>query len=169
MKFDPTKLISFQRPNYFQGKLLTADDLRAEQDYHLQQRWLHNRMLHGYGIVAGLEVLIEESETSGAEIIVSPGMALDGWGREIIVPDTLRAKLPSDRRELLVYVKYIEQLESATAPYIFETAELFLEPPHGERVITPATRADYAIAIARLRRPHLTWQRDRAFRPPRPR
>ncbi len=169
MKFDPTKLVSFQRPNYFEGKLLTAADFRAEQEYQNQKRWLHNRMLHGYGVVAGLEVLIEENENAGAEIIVSPGLALDGWGREIIVPESLRAKLPSDRRELWVFVKYVEQKENDTAPSIFETVQLFLEPPHGERIVTPATRADYAIALARLRRPHLTWQRDRAFRPPRPR
>ena len=46
-------------------------------------------------------------------------------------------------------------------------AQVIFEPSPTERVLAPTTRGDYAIAIARLRRPHHNWQRDRDFRPAR--
>lgn len=175
MKFDANKLVRLKRPSYFAGQLLTADDLRAEQDYHIQARWQHNRMLHGYGIVVGLEVAIQENDESSTQIIVSPGYALDGWGREIVVTEPLSVYLPRDRHDLLLYVKYVERADDADkniapSPHpvpILESAQVTFEPSSSERSIAPATRDDFAIPIARVRRPHDKWQRDKNFRPPR--
>jgi len=69
-----------ERPNFFPGKLLTAEDLQAEQDYHRDRQRRHNLLLHGTGVVCGLRVGVEEGG-----IAVSPGMALDSSGNEIIV------------------------------------------------------------------------------------
>lgn len=70
-----------RRVNYVEGQILTAADLRAEQEYHRQMRHLHNRALHGSGIVEGLEV-----EVTGAdEVWVTPGLAIDARGREVVV------------------------------------------------------------------------------------
>ena len=74
---------SITRPRYFEGQLLSAADLQAEQDYHTAMRRRHNRDLHGWGVVEGLEVGLED----GGRITVSPGMAIDGHGREIVVPE----------------------------------------------------------------------------------
>jgi hypothetical protein len=52
---------------------LAAEDLQRDQTYFLDRARRHNRFLHGWGIVAGLEV-----ELSGPrEIEVSPGLALE--------------------------------------------------------------------------------------------
>lgn len=177
MKFDANKLVELKRPRYVLGRALTTDDLQAEQEYRREKAWQHNRLLHGYGIVSGLEVGIEENEAGGAELVVSSGYGLDGWGREIVIPATLRRELPRDGRDFTVYLKYLEKDDDsdkgmaaeAHRSFILETAELFIEPSPAERALTPAARADFAIALARLRRPHLTWQRDRAFHPPRTR
>jgi len=59
--------------------LLTADDLRVEQEYHRGMRYLHNR-LHGHGVAEGLEVTVEQAGVS-----VSPGLAIDAHGRELVV------------------------------------------------------------------------------------
>jgi hypothetical protein len=178
MKFDPAKLVKLAPPRFVSGKLLTSEELRAEQAYQQQMRWLHNRMLHGYGIVAGLEVLIEEDENAGAQVVVAPGYALDGWGRELIVTEPLRVRLDRERRDLILYLKFVEPADSddADPKDVSQEAvtdgtaiELLLERPPAERAIAPSGRADFAISLARLRRTHLTWQRDRDFRPPRAR
>lgn len=45
-----------ERLNYFYGQLLGVQDFRDEQRYFLEKMRLHNRCLHGYGAVCGLEV-----------------------------------------------------------------------------------------------------------------
>jgi hypothetical protein len=47
----------FKRLNYFYGQMLGANDFRAEQDYFREKMKLHNRCLHGYGVVCGLKVV----------------------------------------------------------------------------------------------------------------
>lgn len=75
-----------ERPRYFSGQRLTVEDLRAEQDYHLRKQRRHNIMFHGWGIVFGLDVSVNlPGEGSGTEVHVSPGLALDCEGNEIVV------------------------------------------------------------------------------------
>ncbi len=176
MKLDPHKLVSPSRPRYFQGRLLTADDLRAEQNYHREKAWLHNRMLHGYGIVSGLDATMEENENGGAQVVIAPGYALDGYGRELIVPAPLHVAVGHDRRDFVVYLKYAEYDDPSSvvptpdgepqAARAVETVQTLFEPPT-ERLTPPPARADFAISLARFRKPHQQWQHDRNFRPPR--
>jgi hypothetical protein len=71
------------RNRYFYGKLLDAHHFRIEQDYVNQMRWLMNRLSLGTGVLCGLQVSVD-SEKHLARI--APGVAVDGFGREIIVP-----------------------------------------------------------------------------------
>lgn len=177
MKFDASKLVRLKRPNYFDGGQLTTDDLNAAQAYQRERAWQHNRMLHGYGIVVGLEVGVQENEDGSTQVIVSPGYALDGWGREMVVIEPLSVYLPSDRHDLTIYLKYIEQDDDdaakkksaphPTASQTIEAAQVTFEPSSPERSIAPTTRSDFAIPIARLRRPRANWLRDKDFRPAR--
>jgi hypothetical protein len=41
------------RNQYFEGKRLTADSFRVEQNYLLERRRLLNRTIHGWGVVYG--------------------------------------------------------------------------------------------------------------------
>lgn len=68
-----------RRVRYFPGRLLTDEDLAAEQDYHRQMRYLVNR-LHGHGIASGLDV-----DIANKEVRVSPGVAIDRLGRELVL------------------------------------------------------------------------------------
>src|SRR4051794_6626547 len=79
----PTALAAPQRNQYFYGKLLDAPHLQLEQEYFNSKRWLTNVLLQGSGVVAGLAVA---PAVSGTRLVIQPGVALDGWGREIIVP-----------------------------------------------------------------------------------
>ena len=94
------------RVRFFDGRLLTAGDFDAEQSYQMEKRKLHNRLLHGAGVAAGLEV---SDDDSGTAIIVSLGIAIDGMGNEIIVGDTVHVDLgirPED--ECFVTIRYGE-------------------------------------------------------------
>lgn len=46
----------FDRLSYFYGQMLHARDLQLEQAYFREKLKLHNRCLHGWGVVCGLEV-----------------------------------------------------------------------------------------------------------------
>jgi hypothetical protein len=83
------------RVNYEFGLVLGVDEFRQEQLYHLEQSYQHNRALHGYGTVYGLRVTTARpgADTDEVEITVEPGMAIDQWGRAVIVRDTQCARL----------------------------------------------------------------------------
>ena len=71
-------LIGFERPRYFSGKLLTAVDFAAEQDYHRRKYSEHTRLLHGHGTVCGLEV--RPTSPPSGQVKVEAGVALDCRG-----------------------------------------------------------------------------------------
>jgi len=70
-----------RRNNYFYGKRLDVEHFRMEQDYGKEKQWLLNRLTLGKGVLCGLRVDVEEGR-----LCVSPGVAIDGLGREILVP-----------------------------------------------------------------------------------
>jgi hypothetical protein len=47
-----------ERPRYYARQLITSDDLTLEQDYFRNKLRLHNRMLHGWGVVCGAQVCL---------------------------------------------------------------------------------------------------------------
>ena len=83
-----TSLTPFQRNRYFYGKLMMVRDFLAEQVYMNRKRHLINRMVDGWGIVCGLGVT-----SSGASITVSPGVAIDCCGREIVVDQQVTVQI----------------------------------------------------------------------------
>lgn len=79
------------RPRFFAGQLLTADDLTAAQDVDTGLRHLHHRMLHGWGIASGLAV---NGRRTATEVVLGAGYALDSAGRELVVPEPLTVPVP---------------------------------------------------------------------------
>lgn len=84
--FPPTK-----RMNYFDHQFLRVDDFRDEQAYHQGMRRAHNRMLHTPGVAHGLAV-----EDRDSTLTVSPGVALDGQGREIVLDGGAQLEVPPE-------------------------------------------------------------------------
>jgi hypothetical protein len=94
----------FERPHYVAGKLLTADDLELEQRYHIEKRWLLNRTFHGAGVVHGLEVATDKE----GSVSVSPGLALDRYGREIEVCEREELAVPGTVDQIFICIRYAE-------------------------------------------------------------
>jgi hypothetical protein len=85
------------RLRWFTGRFLTARDLTDEQAYHLDRHRLHNRLLHGWGVVCGLEVRPHDRIDCAHEWVwVEPGIAIDCRGREILVTHREAVRWPVD-------------------------------------------------------------------------
>lgn len=72
-----------ERVRYFPRQLLTADDMRAEQEYFRERQRRHNRFLHGWGVVCGLEVKAPAEKDSNRQVTVCPGYAITPQGDEV--------------------------------------------------------------------------------------
>src|SRR5262245_12722876 len=71
------------RVNYFSGQYIRLSELTDEQAYHLQIHRRHNLSHHSWGIVVGLELMLGEDQ----QPVVLPGLAVDGYGRELLLLD----------------------------------------------------------------------------------
>lgn len=79
---DASDNAGLERVHYFARQLMTAEDMRAEQEYFLERLRRHNRLLHGWGVVSGLEV--QPAPGSGPwHVRIAPGCALSPQGDEI--------------------------------------------------------------------------------------
>lgn len=86
-----------QRVRYFPRQLITADDMRAEQEYFRQKLRMHNRFLHGWGVVCGLEVTPAATRDQPWLVSIGPGYALSPQGDEIYVPNSVELDLAKKR------------------------------------------------------------------------
>jgi hypothetical protein len=75
------ELAAPRRNQFFYGKRMDVQHFRMEQDYGRLKQAMINRLMLGKGVVCGLRVAIEDGR-----LTVGPGVAIDGLGREIVVP-----------------------------------------------------------------------------------
>jgi hypothetical protein len=101
--------MSLKRVNYFTHQFLREQDFKDEQEYHVEARRRHNRLLHSWGVVEGLEV----EQHGEHEIFVQPGYAVDKDGREIVLSQTVSRNLTSFGHDSEAYVtlSYHEEME----------------------------------------------------------
>lgn len=168
-----------KRNRFFSGKLLTPEDLGLEQEYFREKSKLHNRYLHGFGIVSGLDV-----SGKGPEIIISQGLAIDCLGNEIIVPEPMKQAVPGSDSvtTLFLTISYIEvETDPVPAPHncaeiensrIEERASAVFctgNANQGHRHFNgrwAACGKSHGLTIARLRLTAGQWRIDRRLHPP---
>jgi hypothetical protein len=111
-------LTQFERNKYFYGKLMTVRDFETEQSYFNEKRHLLNRLIHGIGIVCGLEPRDPGLDNEKLKIKFTPGVAVDCFGREIVVGKELeveRTVVEGTYGTYYIYLKY-EECEKETVP-----------------------------------------------------
>ncbi len=115
-----TNLFPFERNNYYYGKLLSAEDFELEQKYINDKRRMLSRMMYGSGVLAGLLVVDVDEQT----ISVEAGVAIDAYGREIVVDrpfvralsdiDGYSTESAKSGRYIYLCIEYDEEASSRT-------------------------------------------------------
>jgi hypothetical protein len=115
---DTTRPNQFEKNRFFDGKLMTARDMRAEQQYHAERLELVTRATTGSGIVRGLGVRSLEPTDGELEISVDSGVAIDGVGRPLVVDTPTTKSVPApEGEEIYLFVRFDEvALESVPVP-----------------------------------------------------
>ena len=163
----------FERLRFFAGRLLTAADFSLEQNYFRGKLKLHNRALHGFGIVSGLKVTIESGK-----VVVTAGLALDCEGNELVVGtnETLTGP-PANWQTAYLNLRFVEQelnegAAAGEATIIRESSALQCSQQnfnskhrhqHGRWL---ACGTCHPLTIARLRPRVGGWRVDRRYRAP---
>src|SRR5260221_3008231 len=106
-----------KRLRYFTGQFLEAGDFKAEQDYHVDMRRQGNRELYNAGILDdGFQVT---SVQNASKIGISPGIGVDGQGRELVIVAPLEESPPPQEATpqiFFVTLKYDETPTDEQAP-----------------------------------------------------
>ncbi|MEU2258414.1 hypothetical protein ABZ540_35200 [Nocardia xishanensis] len=77
-----TGLTAPRRNRFFHGKMMDVHHFEMETAYGIGMRRLLNRLVTGSGVVCGLDVV----PRSGCAVEITSGVAIDRWGREIVIP-----------------------------------------------------------------------------------
>lgn len=106
----------YLRLNHFHGLRLESEDFQTGERYHVEKRKLHNRSLHGYGIVPHWrgELKVVGRRRGDMSVDVNAGYSLDGEGNDVILWDPKIVsidpgkQLPSLPATCYVVLKYVE-------------------------------------------------------------
>jgi len=150
------------RTRYFFGRLMSVDDFEQEQTYLRTKHRRHNRLVHGHGIVRGLGVSLEPQQPGqGTQVEVSPGVAIDPTGEELVVCEPATRDVGVAGTVCFVTVSLVERPVDRAPEgedlHVDESAEIAVveDVPDGH------------LAIARLRRADAGWRTDPNFEPAR--
>jgi hypothetical protein len=79
-----------QRPQFFEGQYLGAADLEAIVAYLRTNDARQNLGQHSWGVAIGLNLVSQPISDTAVEYFVQPGVAIDGYGRLIVVQSPTR-------------------------------------------------------------------------------
>ena len=154
-----------KRPRFFSGRLLTADDLTEEQEYHREKHRRHLQTMHGSGVVEGLRVTVG---ADGTTLTIEPGFAIDPAGHELCIDRAIAVAVPVGTvSPAAVALYYAERLVD---PLLTGAAQA-MEPGHieeGTRVAIAASDDD-GVIIGRIVSDGDAWRVDASFAPTRTR
>lgn len=82
-----------RRVAYEAGMMLGLEATRDEQAYHRKRLNRHQYWLHGSGTLAGMVVALDPASSASPDpvltrITVSPGIGIDGLGREVLINES---------------------------------------------------------------------------------
>ncbi|MEM7584784.1 MAG: hypothetical protein AAF560_15440 [Acidobacteriota bacterium] len=108
------------RNRFFNGKYMSAREFAREQDYFLSRHRLINRLHLGAGIACGLEVEPHPKPGCPGWVVVRAGVAVDGWGRELILREDTAFEVPdlASEGEMLIGLRYVEETVE-TVPVLY--------------------------------------------------
>ncbi|TGD76171.1 hypothetical protein E4634_01080 [Mangrovimicrobium sediminis] len=112
--------IAAERPSFFALQYLSAVDLNAIVDYLRTTAARQNLGQHSWGIAVGLDLVSQPVTDTTVEYYVQPGVAVDGYGRIIVVSNPTRIEAGQfvgvGSGNVDVWIRYDETDLSATRP-----------------------------------------------------
>lgn len=139
------------RVNFFDGMLLTGEDLRVEQDYLRRKAQLHNQ-LHGYGVVEGLDVTVDRKDQ---KIHVGPGWAIDRQGREIVLVEPwCSGEVTCRRCDVVITWAEVAEVPVPGRPDDGPIHTRWVERPELS-LVAPGEAADEGLVLAHVKRGRL--------------
>jgi hypothetical protein len=110
-------LQTFERNRYFYGKPMTVTAFETEQRYLIGKHRYINRLIHGAGILCGLQATVSASfDDARPTIELTEGAALDCCGNLIVVSRSGKAEIKDGFNENGVNYLYIKYTECAKQP-----------------------------------------------------
>lgn len=79
--------ITAERPQFFEGQYLGAEDLAAIVEYLRTDSARQNLGHHSWGVVVGLDLVASPISDTAVDYFVQPGVAVDGYGRMMVVSE----------------------------------------------------------------------------------
>jgi hypothetical protein len=167
----PPASSSLERMRYFDGQILTAADLIAEQDYFRAKLRRHNLGLHGHGIVSGLDLSVSQGSWKDAPlVVVAAGSAIAPDGEDIIVPEVTAYPISNAAQAWYVTLRFV--VRDANPVTVPGAPADRIEPTRVEEgfAISLETAIDTdSVALARIIKDGSGWSADASFEPPRAR
>jgi hypothetical protein len=139
------KEIPLKRLKPVDGMAVTAQVWDEAHDYHFQQQRLHDLLLHGSGIVSGLNVVASDPPDSAVNIY--PGIAIDANGNMIVVTEPVAFHFGPAQGLLYLVISYEEsrpEQQSTGGP-------LYINAQFGIETVATPPRPPY-IELARIQR-----------------
>lgn len=112
--------ISSERPHFFEGQYIGASDVATLQEHATERASRHALGAHSWGIAMGLDLVEQVSDAGDIQLYVLPGLAWDGYGRQIAVLSPMVVApglIPAGSDELVdVWIAYHEAPGSGLRP-----------------------------------------------------
>ncbi|MBX2797759.1 MAG: hypothetical protein KTR31_08830 [Myxococcales bacterium] len=114
-----------RRLNPFEGLALTAQDLADEQTYHRRSLQRHALFMHGFGVVQGLQVDLEQQKKKYTAMVKS-GFGITAQGQGVHLPQDVVVPLevPKQDGEYILWLFHIERPDSDAQRPVFDTSDL---------------------------------------------
>lgn len=140
--------MAIKRLHYFDHQFLVEADFTDEQKYHLEMRRRLNRVLHTFGIAEGLQVVKKTNKI----VTVSPGVAIDHLGREMIIEADQDIDLSAITTAVpaFITIAYDEQQTDPSTATGAPGNTRFTEQPILQAVTTPPPTDGSVIRLARI-------------------
>ncbi len=106
--------MTITRVRWRERQRVSAADLRAEQLYRLESLGRHFLAPHDWGVVRGLWLVSNGSPADpGWQLL--PGVAIDGYGRELLVREPIDIELPAGAARMQSYRVFLYYCESPSS------------------------------------------------------
>ena len=145
---------SLRRLQPFEGLCLTAQDLADEQGYHRGSLARHALLVHGHGVVQGLQVTLEQREREHVAVVKAGyGITRNGQGVHLSEDVAVPLEVPQQDGEYILWLFHVERADAESQRPVFDTSDTRASRVIEEvapRLLPATDEPSVAVALTRL-------------------